>query len=263
MKTVFVLSSTMDTRLLIKSTNDLKKALKPYQKTKKVGKMEINLWDLLCSINFEDDKRADDFVEFLHTDAGKDFIIKHIARNPANELKKLISVLPKSCPFYVIGGLAIDGYIGKLTRMHNDADLMCWRKDIKTIKTALNKIGYKIDNKYLKDDPKKVNSLETDEENPILSVNIIDEVSEDSFEISIGKNIHQIFPKKYLGSKRGMIDNIKFLVPKLELLDSLNRKAKANLNRIKKANPKLYSILGSKIINNKHDRKLLNQLMKK
>ncbi|MBU2530122.1 MAG: hypothetical protein KKD35_03690 [Elusimicrobia bacterium] len=263
MKTVYIVKSELDGSFVIKSTNNFDQAIKNYQKIKKVGKMEISLWELLCNIQFTDDRRADNFAEWLQSDVGKEFIITHFTRNSLLELKKLLSALPKSCPVYIIGGLAIDGYMGKLTREHNDADLLCWRKDIETIKSALKKIGFKTKIHYLKDETKKAYYIETNEENPIISFLVMDKVPNNSFEISIGKNLHQVFPKKYLSSKKVVINDVKFPVVGLELLDYFNKKTKANLNRIKKENPKLYSILGLKIINNNHDRKLLNELMKK
>lgn len=263
MKIVYVLASTIDDKILVNSTNNLKRALKPYQKKKKVGQIEINLWDQLCQIEFKDDKRAENFKDFLQSDAGQEFIITHLARNPLPELKKLISVLPKSVPYYIIGGLAIDGYMGKLTRMHNDADLMCWRKDLKSVEKALDKIGYKVNFHYFKDNHKKAYYIETKEENPIISFLIMDELPKNKFEISLGKMTHQVFPKSYLGSKKVKINNLEFPVVKLELIDFLNKKTKANLYKIKKDNPSLFNILGTKVINNKHDRQLLNQLKKK
>jgi len=263
MKTVYVLKSEIDDTLIINCTDNLEKTLKPYQKIKKIGKMEICLWELLCHIEFEDDKRSHNFMQFLQSDAGKEFIMWHFARNPLLELQKLTPMLPKALSFYVIGGLAIDGYMGNLSRMHNDADLLCWRKDIETVKNALKKLGYKTKSHYLIDNPKKVHYLETDEENPIISFVIMDELPNNCFEISIGKNIHQVFPKKYLNSKKATINDIKFPVVGLELLDFLNKKTKANLDNIQRDNPQLYSVLGCKINNNRHDRKLLNKLMKK
>lgn len=263
MKTVYVLKSELDDSLLIDWTNDINRALKPYQKIKKIGKMEINIWELLCHIQFKEDRRAQRFLEFLKSDAGKEFIIMHFSRNPLLELKELISVLPKTCPFYVIGGLAMDGYMGRITRMHNDVDLMCWRKDIKTVKKALGRVGYKTKSHYLQDNPQKIYYTETDEENPIISFLIMDKKSNNSFEISIGKDTHQVFPNEYIDPKKVLINDIEFPVVSLKLLDYFNKKTKIKLNRIKKEDPKLYSILGSKIINNKHDRELLNRLKKK
>lgn len=263
MKTVYIVKSELDGSFIIKSTNNFEQTIKPYQKIKKVGKMEISPWEILCNIQFTDDRRAENFVDYLQSDAGKEFIITHFTRNSLLELKKILSVLPKSCHVYVIGGLAIDGYMGKFTREHNDVDLMCRRKDIEIIKNALKKIGYKTRSHYFKDDPQKAYYVETDEENPIISFLIMDKLPNDFFEISIGKNLHQIFSKKYLGSKKVIINGTEFPVADFKLLDYLNKKTKANLNRIKQENPKLYSVLGLKIINNHHDRKLLNQLMRK
>lgn len=261
MKTIFILTSFED-KFLIDTTNNLEKTLKSYNKKIKVGKLVINEWDLVCHINFENEKRAEDFKDFLKTDQGYQFIITHFVRNSLAELERLIAALPKSCQFYVIGGLAIDGYTGKISRMHNDADLMCWRKDINKVKAAIKKIGYKSKYHYLQDAPKKAYYIETDEENPIISFFIMDEVSNSSFEISVGNNTHQVIPKNYLGSKKITLNNIKFPVVSLMFLDHFNKKSKASLNQIRKENPKLYSILGAKINNNKHDRKILNRLIK-
>ncbi|OGH66727.1 MAG: hypothetical protein A2983_00575 [Candidatus Magasanikbacteria bacterium RIFCSPLOWO2_01_FULL_40_15] len=126
--------------------------------------------------------------------------------NPLSELKRLLAVLPKSCPIYVMGGFALDGHLGKLTRKHNDVDLICWRKDVNIIKKVLERIGYKVREKYDKNNPKLPILLETDEENPAMDVKIIDEQPNNSFTFHFNTPGQQIFSKKMLGSSQVSLD---------------------------------------------------------
>jgi hypothetical protein len=159
-----------------------------------------------------------------------------------------------------MGGLALNGYCGEITRIHNDLDLICWRKDIKTAQNALNKIGYKIRVDYFNDKPKIPYRFETDEENPAISFNIIDERPNNSFAIYFNSN-EQIYPKGFLGPVKVFLDDMNFKAVDLKLLDIFNEQTRKNLNQIKKDNPKLYEVLSCKIVNNKNDRKIINKLM--
>ena len=105
-----------------------------------------------------------------------------------------------------MGGFALDGHLGKLTRKHNDVDLICWRKDVNIIKKVLERIGYKVREKYDKNNPKLPILLETDEENPAMDVKIIDEQPNNSFTFHFNTPGQQIFSKKMLGSSQVSLD---------------------------------------------------------
>ncbi|MFH1405559.1 MAG: hypothetical protein ABIH21_05760 [Patescibacteria group bacterium] len=263
MPTVFVIKSELDDGLVIKTTNNLAKDLKPYQKIIKTKTFQFNEWSLLCSLEFSDKQTASDMMSFLHTGSGFDFIINHLARNPLSLLKQVRSMFPKSLPFYVIGGLAVDGYLGKLSRMHNDLDLLCWRKDIPKAKATLGKLGFKqIKEYFMPDDPKQLRYFEPKDDNPIITFAVIDKLPENNFEMSLGKNLHESCPQQYLKKNNAQINDITFNSVSIECLDYFNKLNAGSLKKIKTNDPKLYKLLGPKIKNIKHDRKILNQLLR-
>jgi hypothetical protein len=183
--------------------------------------------------------------------------------NPLSELHKLLKALPKSCLVFVMGGLALDGHYGIASRTHDDADLICWRKDVKDVQDALKSIGYSVIENTFPDEPGLPYRFETTDEDQIISFNIIDEGPDDTFVMSFQHFPKRVFAKKLLGPISVSLDGIKFLAVDHELLNKLSTNAGVYLNKVKKDNPDLYSKLGHKLDNYAHDRKLLDQLDKK
>jgi len=262
MKTICILKSEMDNSLFIDRTSDSDKCLKDHNSGKIPATKKKMPWILSCKLVFDREQPAYEFEKFLKTKLGTDIANKYFLFDPLLELNRLLKTLPRSCKVYVMGGLALDGHCGHVSRRHDDADLICWRKDVKIVKEALKKMGYKIKENYFVDQPKVAYRFETDEENPAISFNIIDEKPNNSFEISLGKALHQVFPKKFLGPIKVVLEGIKFPAVDYQLLDALNKNAGQWFERTKKENPKLYKMLGYKISNYKNDRRLIDGLLK-
>lgn len=263
MKKIFIYISELDYSMHICSELELGKFEKEQNKQINVSpKLKIKPWSLICNIEFPREQSAVYFKHFLQTKHGIKFAYQNLFFNPLFELKKLLAVLPKSVHVFVLGGLALDGYLGEYTRPHNDADLICWRKDAKTVKNALIKLGYKVREHCLEDNPQIPYYIETDEDNPTITFFIIDEAPNNSFKFN-SINLHKIFSKEYLEHKRVSLEGVGFTPVSLLFLDYLNKEGAKGLAKIKKNNPKLYKILGVKIANNKNDRKLINKLLKK
>lgn len=180
--------------------------------------------------------------------------------NPLLELNKLLKVLPKSCSVYVMGGLALDGLGGSISRKHDDVDLICWRKDAAIVQEALKNIGYQIKVNTLPGEPGLPYRFETSDKNHIISFNIIDEGPNDTFIMSFYHFPKQFFPKKNLGPISVSLGGINFSVVDHKLLDKLNKNAGEYLRRLKRDDRDLYDKLGYKIDNYYHDRKLLDKL---
>lgn len=261
-KIIYIIKSEKDNSFFVGNTIDLDKCIKNHNLGRVIPSKNKLPWTLVSHFVFEREQPAYEFEKYLQSKQGTTFISKYFVLNPLFELKKLLLVIPKSVKVYVMGGLALDGHLGTLSRIHDDVDLICWRKDIKFVKKALKKLGYKIKENYFKDNSKIPYRFETDEENSAISFNIIDEELDNSFKIAF-KSIPQTFPKKFLGPVNVLLDEVKFPAVSVDLLDFLNKKASKNLKQIKKENPKLYNMLSSKIDNNKNDRRLINKLIKK
>jgi len=262
MKTICILKSETDNSIYADRTSDPDKCLSDHNSGRVLATKKKAPWVLTCKLAFDREQSAYEFEKFLKTKSGIDFANKHFLFNPLLELNRFLKTLPRSCKVFVMGGLALDGHCGSVSRRHDDADLICWRKDVKIVKETFKKMGYKIKENYFVDQPKVAYRFETDEENSAISFNIIDERPNKSFEISLGKALHQVFPKKFLGPIKVTLDGIKFPAVDYQLLDALNKNAGQWFARTKKENPKLYKMLGYKISNYKNDRKLIDRLMK-
>lgn len=263
MKTICILKSELDGSIYVCSDADLESFNRHKNKEISIASaVKIRPWAFVGRFEFHISQAADEFANFLHTDEGRDFADKYLLLNPLSELKKLMAVLPKSCRFYVMGGLALDGHNGCVSRRHDDLDLVCWRKDVNIFRKALKKIGYKVRERYAKEDPHLLRLLETDEESPAIEVKIIDEQSNGCFQFHVNAPGVSIFPKKLLGPRYVSLEGLKFPAITLPLIAKLNELNRQNLKRIKKENPQLYKVLGYKIDNVESDGKIIKKLLK-
>ncbi len=264
MNKLYIFKSEMTASVHVCSDNELAEFTRKHNRiTRRNDNIPYQPWSLTCSMEFQREQTAADFRHFLETGAGMEFIRKHISFNPLSELRKLMAVLPKSCRFYLMGGLSLDGHLGKLSRPHDDVDLICWRKDLAIFQKALKKIGYKTRVIYSKKKPKLAILMETDEENPAIEVKIIDVKPDNCFQLNSNAPTPLIYPKKFLGPVMVTLDGLKFPAITLPFMLALNESGKQNLKRIKKENPKLYKLLGYKITNNKNDRQIIRNLLGK
>ena len=176
------------------------------------------------------------------------------------ELKKLLKILPESISIYVIGGLALDGHFGKITRRHDDVDLICWRKDLPTIKKSLGKIGYNTKTYNLKKEPNFEFYITTTDKRNIITINVIDKKPNNKFEISYTHFPHKLYPVKLLGPRIVKLRDVIFPTVSLQLLKKLNNNRTKFLTKLKINDPELYQRLGYKVDNYFHDVKLINKL---
>lgn len=264
MKTIYIFKAEMDNSIHVCNDTDFGAFNRKQNKEISISpKLKIKPWELVCHFVFQREQSATDFEQYLKTKAGFEFANMHFFLNPLSELKKLLAILPKSTEFYVMGGLALDGHFGKISRRHDDLDLICWRKDIRIFKKALIQIGYKIRENYSEENSKLLRLIETDEEQPAIEVKIIDELPDNCFQFHAKGTFNQIFPKKLLGPKKVLLDGLKFPAISIQLIADLNNLNRQNLKKIKKENPKLYKVLGYKIDNIKKDHSLIKKLMSK
>jgi len=121
--------------------------------------------------------------------------------------------------FYIIfGGFAVDAHFRKITREHEDVDLICWRKDVNKVRKTLAKLGYKSE---LFEHPQEKGfyyKLHTTDKNKTYSFQIADERDDKNFEISFWNNPHAIFSVKNLKINWKKINGIEIPVVSKNLL---------------------------------------------
>jgi hypothetical protein len=178
-------------------------------------------------------------------------------------LKEFLNQLPTDCKVYIFGGLAVDGFRGKLTRNHDDIDFICWRKDVKKVQHIIKKMGFGIKTSPHPENPRKVCSFVSDDKNEIITFQIIDKKPNDRFEINFWHFPHQVFKNSILGPKNLTLDSVTFPSVTIKLLSIFHENASKYFEKIKQTNPELYKHLGYKLKNHSHNVKIINKLEKK
>ena len=115
--------------------------------------------------------------------------------------------------FYVVmGGIAIDGYAGRLTREHPDVDLLIFRKDLEPVEKVLEKLGYKHIRYKHPSNPGLEYKMQTGKgKNHIFSFQILDKVGEHSFKISFYRDANIEFPVKFIKPQHWLeLESVKF-----------------------------------------------------
>ena len=115
-----------------------------------------------------------------------------------NKFKELVGIIDKEFFFVVIGGFAVDGYVGKITRNHPDVDFIIFRKDLEKAEQILDELGYQ-HKRFTHPKEKKLEyKMQTGDEDHLFSLQIADMVDKDKFEISFYRDPHMIFPLSYI-----------------------------------------------------------------
>lgn len=146
--------------------------------------------------------------------------------------------LETRCFYLVFGGFAIDGILGKFTRPHKDIDLLCFRRDLETIKDGLKIVGFEmIEVAHHKDAELIYKSVSSDK---ICTCHILDEVLDNCFEISFYHFLRQRLPLYLLALQSVTLHNITYPIPTNEFLFFLKEQENTLLTEIKKNNPEKY-----------------------
>lgn len=148
--------------------------------------------------------------------------------------------LETKCFYLVFGGFAIDGIFGKFTRPHKDIDLLCFRRDVETIKDGLEKSGFEMAEVVHPKEPLLIYKLVSTDTQKSCTCHILDEVLDNCFEISFYHFLRQRFPLYLIAAQSVTLHNITFPVPTKEFLYLLKEQENALLNKIHKSNPEKY-----------------------
>jgi hypothetical protein len=114
------------------------------------------------------------------------------------KLKELVDALDSKFFYVVFGGIAVDGYIGKITRNHPDVDMIIFRDDLEKAEQVLIDFRHKHKRFNHPKESDLVYKMQTGDEDHLFSFQIVDPVGEDKFEISFYRDPHMIFPLSYI-----------------------------------------------------------------
>ncbi|PIS42037.1 MAG: hypothetical protein COT24_05595 [Candidatus Kerfeldbacteria bacterium CG08_land_8_20_14_0_20_40_16] len=137
------------------------------------------------------------------------------------ELEVISKILENSSIFYsVMGGFAVDGHMGSLTRDHDDLDMLCYRKEVDSIKGLLGEQGFQFSEQCLPDEsvPYKFCNQEK-----TLTFHIIKKIN-GNFDIAFWNPRHLQYPCPLLARKKVVIDSVGFYAVNKEFLIDLKHK---------------------------------------
>lgn len=159
-------------------------------------------------------------------------------------LEKLAAInkeLETKCFYLVFGGFAMDGILGKFTRSHKDIDLLCFRKDIKTVKQGLKSVGFEMIEVAHHKDKELIYKMISNDKQKTCTCHILDEVIDNCFEISFYHFLRQRFPLDLIAMQSVTLHGITYPTPTKEFLCILKEQENTLLNEIKKNKPKKYA----------------------
>lgn len=178
------------------------------------------------------------------------------------KLSAINKELETKCFYLVFGGFAIDGMLGKFTRPHKDIDLLCFRRDLETVKESLKNAGFEIIEVMHHKETELIYKLVSNDKQKTCTCHILDEVIDNCFEISFYHFLRQRFPLYLIAMQSVALHNITYPVPTKEFLCILKEQEDTLLNEIKRNNPEKYVKWKKRHQSVKRDLKLLKELNK-
>jgi hypothetical protein len=139
-----------------------------------------------------------------------------------DNFKELIEKIEGKFFFVVVGGIAVDGYSGRISRDHPDVDIIIFRKDLAKAEKVLDNLGYKHKRFLHPKEPSLEYKMQTGDEDHLFSFQIADMVDRDKFEISFYRDPHMIFPLSYIKPSRFLeLEGVNFPAVSKEFLIKL------------------------------------------
>lgn len=178
------------------------------------------------------------------------------------KLSEFINATSNKFHFAVMGGIAVDGYVGNLTRNHPDVDMFIFREELEKVEEVLEKLGYR----YKRFTHPRKSGLEykmqTGDKSHLFSFQILDQVGKDKFEISFYRDPHLIFPISFIKPPNWLIlEGVRFPAASKKLLIELKQNELNFFEKLKKKDPEKYKIKRKdKHLNCLRDIKLLKGL---
>lgn len=176
------------------------------------------------------------------------------------KLKELVDEINDKFFYTVFGGIAVDGYAGKITRAHPDVDMIIFRKDLEKTEQVLSDLGY--EHKRFSH-PKESNldyKMQTGDEDHLFSFQIADR-TDDNFEISFYRDPRMLFPLSLIKPPVWLeLEGVRFPAVSREILIKLKENEVEFFEKLKMLDPEKYqNKRKQKHLNTLHDSKLLSK----
>lgn len=174
---------------------------------------------------------------------------------------RLIRKIGDKCFYATFGGLAIDGHAGRLTRNHDDVDMLCFREDVGVIEGCLSNLGYPHEQFVHPQEPDFIYKIRTNDKDRSFTFQMVDQKPKDKFEITFYRFPHLVYPVSYIKPPDWLkLEGLHLPAVKKEFLIKLKTKEIDFFEKEKKENPtKYYSKHEQKHLHCLHDIKLLTK----
>lgn len=178
------------------------------------------------------------------------------------KLSEFIGTVNKELFFVVMGGIAVDGYVGEVTRSHPDVDMLIFREDIESVENILISLGY-LPKKF--NHPKEADfiyKMQTRYKDHLLSFQILDKVGKNQFEISFYRDPHLVFPLSFIKPPKWLtLEGVYFPVVSKEFLIELKEREIDFYEKLKREDFEKYKLKRKKDhLKILHDIKFLHNL---
>lgn len=149
------------------------------------------------------------------------FKASQVTLDRLDELGRISKLLENNNTFYsVMGGFAVDGHKGRLTRAHNDIDMLCYRKDVDLIKGLLGEQGFHFSEKSL---PGESAFYKFCNQEKTLTFHVIKKFN-GNFDIAFWNPRHLQYPNSLLTRKKVIIGSVSFYAVNKEFLIGLKNR---------------------------------------
>lgn len=132
------------------------------------------------------------------------FLPKQNTINRLADLEKISSIIDENKIYYcVIGGFAVDGYHGQLSRNHADVDVVCYDYNFSAIEKILN---IRFESKALKDEKEPYKYYNDDK---TLSFNVLKKIN-NKISIAFWYLGHLKYPQDFFNRTRVTLGKVSF-----------------------------------------------------
>lgn len=157
------------------------------------------------------------------------------------KFEKLVNEINDQFFFCVMGGIAVDGYAGKITRNHPDVDMIVFRDDLEKAEEVLEDLGYKHKRFTHPKESALEYKMQTGDEDHLFSFQIADLADEDKLKISFYRDLHMNFPLSYIKPPHYLeLEGVKFPAVSKKLLIELKKDEIEFFEELKKSDPEKY-----------------------
>ncbi|OGM59541.1 hypothetical protein A2955_01215 [Candidatus Woesebacteria bacterium RIFCSPLOWO2_01_FULL_37_19] len=177
------------------------------------------------------------------------------------KLSEFVEAVDNDFFYVVMGGISVDGFVGRLTRNHPDVDFSIFRKDLDKAEKVLGKLGYKNKRFFHPDDPTLEYKMQTGDEEHDFSFQVLDPKG-DNFEISFYNFPRMRFPISLVKPVTLLtLEGVKYPSVTKDLLIKLKENQISHFNKLKTKDPKKYKLKRKDDhLKSLHDLKLLKSI---